>query len=187
MMEITELLRRAGSGDEEAQQQLIPLVYGELKRLAAGHLRGQWNVTLSATALVHEAFLRVAGRKNPHFAGRAHFFGIASRLMRNVLVDLVRQSHAQKRGGAALTIQLDDAHDLPDPRPQDVLLLDDALTQLAAEHPRQASILEMKYFGGMTAAETAASLGLSEATVGRDIRFAQAWLRRALAARPHPR
>lgn len=186
-MEITELLRRAGSGDEDASQQLIPLVYGELKRLAAGHLRGRWDVTLSATALVHEAFLRVAdstGTKSPKFEDRAHFFGIASRIMRNVLVDLVRQTNAQKRGGAALTVQLEEVGELWSPRSNDLLLLDDALSSLAANHPRQAKILEMRYFGGMTASEISVSLDISEATIKRDVRFAQAWLRRELDAKP---
>lgn len=181
-MEITELLRKAGYGDEDAGQQLFPLVYGELKRLAAGHLRGQWNVTMSATALVHEAFLRVADLKGRKFNDRAHFFGIASRLMRNVLVDLVRQTNAKKRGGVGTTVQLDEAGELRDPRSKDVLLLDEALSKLAGEHPRQAKIIEMRYFGGMTAAEMAAFLGISETTIRRDVRFAQAWLRRELAA-----
>jgi RNA polymerase sigma-70 factor, ECF subfamily len=182
-MEITELLRKARHGDEEAGRQVFPLVYGELKRLAAGHLRGRWDVTLSATALVHEAFLRVADLDPGSVESRAHFFGIASRTMRNVLVDLVRQTGAQKRGGG-LTVRLDEAGELPDPRTHDVLLLDQALDKLAGEHPRQAKAIEMRYFGGMTAAEIALALDNSEATVQRDVRFAEAWLRREMAALP---
>lgn len=179
-MDITELLRKAGDGDEAARREAFPLVYGELKRLAGGHLRERRDVTLSATALVHEAYLRLAGQTPPKFENRVHFFGIASRTMRNVLVDLIRQRKAQKRGGEGLTIQLVDAGELKDPRSNDILLLDDALGKLAADYPRQAKMVEMKYFGGMTGAEIAEFLELSEATVRRDIRFAQAWLRREL-------
>lgn len=183
-MEITELLRKAGSGDADAEEKLIPLVYSELKRLAAGHLRGQWNVTLNPTGLVHEAFLRVAVLKDPRFENRAHFFGIASRIMRNVLVDLIRHTNTKKRGGGMLTIQLEDLPELGDSRSKDVLRLDDALTRLAEEYPRQASAIEMRFFGGMSVLEMASALEVSEATVKRDIRFAQAWLKREMASEP---
>ncbi|MCC6539947.1 MAG: sigma-70 family RNA polymerase sigma factor [Bryobacterales bacterium] len=178
--DLTALINRAGAGDAEAEQQLMPLLYGELKRLASSHLRSKWNVTLSATGLVHEAFLRVAVLKDPQFANRAHFFGIASRIMRNVLVEMIRKANASKRGGGALTIQLDDAGDAGARRPADLLRLDDALSALAELHPRQAQTIEMKYFGGMTVAEIAEFLQVSESTVDRDLRFAEAWLRRQL-------
>ena len=181
--EITELLQRAGAGDAEAEQQLMPLVYNDLKRLASSHLRSKWNITLSATALVHEAFLRVAVLKEPTFASRAHFFGIASRIMRNVLVDLVRKAKANKRGGGELTIQLDTAGDIASFRPDALLRLDDALGTLTEQQPRPAKIVEMRYFGGMAITEIASYLQVSGSTVDRDLRFAEAWLRRELTAK----
>jgi RNA polymerase sigma factor (TIGR02999 family) len=182
-LEITEVLRRGINADEPTVQEAFPVIYAELKRLAAGHLRGQWNITLSPTALVHEAFLRVAELNGQMFENRAHFFGIASRLMRNVIVDLIRQTNAKKRG-VELTVQLADIGQLSVSHSKDLLLLDDALNRLAREHPRQERVIEMKYFGGLNIAETAAFLEISEATVRRDMRFAEAWLRRDLAAIP---
>lgn len=179
-MEITELLRRAGDGDEEAVEQVFPLVYQELKRLAGGHLRGQ-NVTINATALVHEAYLRLAHSDLPQLESRVHFYGIASRTMRHVVVDLAREASAQKRGGGdAVMLRLEDAGELQDHHAGNLLQLDEALRRMEAEHPRQARVVEMKFFGGMTTEEIAELIQVSEPTVGRDLRFARAWLRRAL-------
>src|SRR5436305_9730877 len=110
-MDFTTLLRRIGTGDSEAERELIPLVYGELKRLAAHHLKARQNITLNTTALVHEAYMRMAASPAPEFADRAHFFGIASRVMRNVLVDVIRSAQAEKRG-AACTVHIEDIGDL---------------------------------------------------------------------------
>jgi RNA polymerase sigma factor (TIGR02999 family) len=185
-MDITELLHRASSGDAEAEHELIPLVYRELKRLASGHLKRDWNTTLNATALVHEAFLRMAVSNQPKFEDRTHFFGIASRVMRNVLVDLVRQTRALKRGGAALTVHLEDLGDFGT-APEGILLdLDRALDRLAESYAREAKIIEMRYFAGMSLEEISVSLSISVSTAQRDLRFAQAWLHRELASGSPP-
>ena len=180
-MDITELLRRAGTGDAEAEQELIPLVYRELKRLASGHLKREWNITLNATALVHEAFLRMAISGHPKFEDRTHFFGLASRVMRNVLVDLVRQDRAQKRDGS-LTVHLEDLGELGGARAGILLDLDHALNRLEEQHPREAKVIEMRYFAGMSLEESSAALALSVSTVQRDLRFAEAWLHRELSS-----
>lgn len=178
-MDITGLLRKAGSGDEEAQQKIMPALYTELKKLAAGHLKNDWPVTLSATGLVHEAYLRMAGSVSPDFENRSHFFGIASRIMRNVLVDMVRHDKAQKRG-SGLVVHLEDFGDVGAKRPEHLLDLDDALRRLAESHPRPAEVIEMRFFGGMTVEECAVALGVSAVTVRRQLRFGQAWLQREL-------
>ncbi|MBL8219540.1 MAG: sigma-70 family RNA polymerase sigma factor [Bryobacterales bacterium] len=180
-MDITVLLQKAGEGDADARQQLMPVLYAELKKLAAGHLRGDWAVTLSATGLVHEAYLRMA-TADAAFQSRAHFFAMASRVMRNVLVDMVRYSKADKRA-KGLTVQLEDCGDIGDTGSQMLLELNEALDRLAAEHERAAQVVEMRYFAGMTVEESAAALSISPATVHRELRFAQAWLHRELANR----
>jgi len=178
-MDITGLLRKAGSGDAEAQEQIMPALYKELKKLAAGHLKNDWSVTLSATGLVHEAYLRMAGSVNQDFENRSHFFGIASRIMRNVLVDMVRHNKAQKRG-SGLVVQLEDFGDVGTKRPDHLLELDDALKRLASSHPRAAELIEMRFFGGMSVEECATALSISAITVRRQLRFGQAWLQREL-------
>ncbi len=178
-MDITGLLRKAGSGDTGAQQELMPALYSELKKLAAGHLKNDWSVTLSATGLVHEAYLRMAGSLNQDFENRSHFFGIASRVMRNVLVDLVRFNKAQKRGGG-LVVQLEDYGDVGAKRPDHLLDLDNALKRLADSHPRAAELIEMRFFAGMSVEECATALRISGVTVRRQLRFGQAWLQREL-------
>lgn len=179
-MDITVLLRKAGEGDADARQQLIPILYAELKKLAAGHLRGGWSVTLSATGLVHEAYLRMAGAEGTAFESRSHFFAMASRVMRNVLVDMVRYTKAEKRA-KALTVHLEDCGDIGSGASDILLELNDALDRFALEHSRAAQIIEMRYFAGMTVEESAAALSISPATVHRELRFAQAWLHRELA------
>jgi RNA polymerase sigma factor (TIGR02999 family) len=177
-MEITGLLQRVHHGDQEALREVIPMVYSELKKLASAHLRRERGATpLETTSLVHEAFLRLAGGRHPAYESRAHFYGIASRLMRQILVDAARARSAAKRsGGEQVTLG-----DVPDEREHDLLAVDEALARLEAEDPFKARLIEMRYFGGMTAEETAAATGAPVEKVRRDLRLAQAWLRRELA------
>lgn len=174
------MLRQAGSGDKEALDRVMPLVYQELKRLAGAHLRSKGELTLNATALVHEAFLRLVGGAQPEYENRSHFYGIASRLMRHVIVDLVRNRRALKRGHDR-TVHLEGVESLGDVRYDLFVELNDALDRLEAEHPRKAQLIEMRYFGGMTAEESAKALSITLPTVQRELRFAQAWLHRELA------
>lgn len=183
-MEITQLLHRMETGDREVMNAVIPLVYDELKKLARSHLRREGGpVTLETTALVHEAFLKLSAGKHPTYENRSHFFGIASRLMRQILVDSARARTAEKRG-ATKEIAL---AELPEwaPQPNRILLkMDDALQELEKADPFKAQILEMRFFGGMTAEETAVAVGKPVHVVRRELRLAQAWLRKELAAPP---
>jgi RNA polymerase sigma factor (TIGR02999 family) len=181
-MELTELLRRVHAGEREALDQVIPLVYGELKKLASAHLRRESRVQpLQTTALVHEAFLRLIGAQHPTYANRAHFYGIASRLMRQILVDAARARSAEKRAaapGVALA-------EFPDRRFQTdgaFLALNEALDRLSTTEPLTARLIEMRYFGGMTAEESAEALSLSVHVVRRELRAGLAWLRKETAA-----
>jgi RNA polymerase sigma factor (TIGR02999 family) len=180
-MQITELLQRVHAGDREALNTVIPLVYDELKKLAAGHLRREGRVRpLDTTALVHEAFLRLAHGQQPSYESRAHFYGIASRLMRQVLVDLARARSAEKRS-AMQEVRL---AEVPDPgrRPDEsVLVMDEALERLGRTDPLKVQLIEMRYFGGMTAEESAAVLSMSVHVVRRELRLAQAWLHKEMA------
>jgi RNA polymerase sigma factor (TIGR02999 family) len=180
-MDVTDLLRRAHAGDEEAFRSVIPLVYGELKKLAASYARRHSHSgPLEVTALVHELFLRMAGREHPEYENRAHFYGIVSRLMRQLLVDLARRRSAQKRGGG-VEVQLAFV-EIAEARDFDRLLdLNEAFDRLAEHHPRKAQLVEMRYFGGMTAEDSATALSLPVHTVRHDLRYAQSWLRRELA------
>jgi RNA polymerase sigma factor (TIGR02999 family) len=180
--QVTGLLIDWQQGKKGALDQLMPLVYQELRRLAAGYLRNEQKAqTLQPTALLHEAYVRMVEQELPHWESRAHFFGVAARLMRQILVDHARTKGASKRGGEFQKISLDDAvpvfsHD----DAAALLSLDTALIKLAEFDERKARVLEMRAFGGMTAADTAVVLGVSEPTVKRDMRMAQAWLRREL-------
>lgn len=179
------LLQRASQGDQRAASRLLPLVYDELRRLAAGYVRRERRgQTLQPTALVHEAYLRLVKPGDQPWTGRTHFLAIAALSMRQVLVDKARRRAAAKRGGAAQQrITLDDAM-LPVPNAGDgvdLVALDAALTELAALDPLQARIVELRYFGGMTVEETAAAVSLSPATVKRHWTLARAWLKRALS------
>lgn len=180
-MELTELLHKVRQGDESALDTLIPLVYKELKALAAGHLRREIkDVPLQTTDLVHEAYLKFSSLAHPEYENRAHFYGIASRLMRQVLVDLARARMAQKRD-AGMEVALKDIPGLP-PAQNDTQLisLHEALHLLEQEHPRKATLVEMRYFGGMTAEDSAEAMQIPVHTVRRELRFAQAWLKRIL-------
>lgn len=181
----SRLLGRASAGDARAAEALMPLVYDELRRLAAGYIRRERpGQTLQATALVHEAFLRLVKPGEQPWNGRTHFLAIAAVSMRQILVDRARRRHAAKRGGHAERITFDDAI-LPAPAPDagvDLVALDRALTDLAGLDPQQARIVELRYFGGMTVEETAEVVGVSPATVKRHWTLARAFLKKALAA-----
>lgn len=180
-MQITELLQRAHDGDHEALNTVLPLVYGELKKLAAGHLRRERKVRpLDTTALVHEAFLRLAHGEQPSYENRAHFYGIASRLMRQVLVDFARSRRRAKRS-AMQEVALADIGELGCGPDESLLAMDDALDRLASTDPLKVQLIEMRYFGGMTAEESAAVLAISVQEVRRELRLAQAWLHREMA------
>jgi RNA polymerase sigma-70 factor (ECF subfamily) len=179
-MELTLILRRLQDGEREALDSVIPLVYDELKKLARSHLRRESkDVPLQTTALVHEAFLRLAGGRHPCYENRAHFYGIASRVMRQVLVDTARAKAAEKRR-AAQELPL---AELPDwgPKPERSLLaLEDALQGLEKADPQKGRLIEMRYFGGFTAEESSTALAIPVHTVRRELRLAQAWLREAM-------
>jgi RNA polymerase sigma factor (TIGR02999 family) len=180
--EITGLLRRWKNGDDDALHLLVPVVYSELRRLAASYLRRERpGHTLQPTALVSEAFLRLAGRHSPHVDTRQQFFALAAQAMRRVLVDHARRRRALRRGGGAPPPF--PALSAPDAGPDTgVLELDAALSRLEALDPRQARVVELRFFGGLELEETASALGLSISTVQREWRMARAWLRRELKA-----
>jgi RNA polymerase sigma factor (TIGR02999 family) len=183
MSDITLLLRRVGDGEREALDELVPLVYTELRKIAGAYLRNQSpGHTLQPTALLNEAYVKMAGAESPSYNGRSHFFAAAASIMRSILVDHARARNAEKRGGGVAPLSLDAAIDQPAGRPSDLLALDDALQQLAKHDERKSRILELRYFGGLSVEETAAVMNLSVATVGRESRFATAWLRRELSA-----
>ena len=180
-MEITELLHRVHLGDREALHAVIPLVYDELKKLAAAHLRRENRPgPLQTTALVHEAFLRLAGGNHPSYENRSHFYGIASRLMRQVLVEMARARATQKRG-AMEEVQLADIPDQSGRRDSSLLVMDDALERLGRTDALKVQLIEMRYFGGMTAEESATALAMSVHVVRRELRLAQAWLHKEVA------
>jgi RNA polymerase sigma factor (TIGR02999 family) len=180
-MQITALLQRVHTGDSQALDAVVPLVYQQLKKLAAGHLRRERaRPPLETTALVHEAFLRLVKGQHPSYESRAHFYGIASRLMRQVLVDMARSRAAEKRD-ARLEVQLSAIQDLGAKPDETLLALDKALEKLAQSDSVKARLIEMRYFGGMTAEESATALSLSVDSVRRKLRIAQAWLHKELA------
>ena len=185
---ITQLLRRVSAGDAVASEELLPIVYAELHRVARRHLRSERpGHTLQATALVNEAYLKIFGGADAEFPDRAHFLAFASRLMRSILVDHARSRNAIKRGGDRERVPVEDRLEVAvDSASQLISLLDlnAAIDALAEEHPSAARAIEMRYFGGMTAEETALALGRTVHVVQHDLRFAHAWLRRRLAAPP---
>ena len=178
---VTGLLRAWGDGDLSARDALVPLVYGELRRRAAAYLRRERpDHTLVPTALVHEAYVRLVGQQRVAWQNRAHFFGIATQIMRRILVDHARAHHAAKRPGVGLRVALDERMTVTVPKDCEVLLLDQALNELAALDPRLAQIVELRYFGGMSEQEVANALGLSRSSVTREWQAARAWLYRRL-------
>ena len=178
---MTELLRRLKSGGPDAMHAVIPLVYEELRKLARSHLRREAKaVPLDTIGLVHEAFLRLSGSRHPSYENRTHFYGVASRVMRQVLVDAARAREAEKRGPSR-EVEVEDLADWG-PRPNRPLLaLDDALQDLERADPLKGRLIEMRYFGGMTAKEAARALSIPVHVVRRELRLAQAWLRKEMA------
>jgi len=172
---VTELLLRWSDGDVAAQEQLIPLVYSELRRIAKRCLAAQPHQTLQSTALVHEAYLRLVGN-SIRWEDRVHFFAVAAQLMRRILVDHSRMKHAQKRGGDFVTLVLDENVAVAAERELDLVALDDALNALAAIDERQARLVELRFFAGLSIEETAHALEISPATVKREWATARLWL-----------
>jgi RNA polymerase sigma factor (TIGR02999 family) len=181
---VTLLLRDWRKGDPRALGEIAQLVESELHRLAASYLRRERpGHTLQPTALVNEAFLRLVGQPSQaDWESRSHFIAIAAHHMRQILVDYARRHKAAKRGAGATMIPLDDAQAASDPRPVDLLALDEALAKLAQVDPRKARAMELKYFGGLEMAEIGSVLGISVKTVEKDVRLAAAWLRSALSS-----
>jgi len=177
---VTTLLHAWKNGDGTALDRLVPLVYTELRRMAGVCFRNEQGFqTLQPTALIHEAYMRLAGNSEPDFSSRAHFLGIAARVMRQILVDRARARRAEKRNTAARVLLEEDK--IPEPqRAALIVALDDALTVLARRDPEKSQILELRYFGGLTAEESAAHLGVPVHKVNRQMRLAQAWLRREI-------
>ncbi len=179
--EVTNLLVELTRGNKDAQERLVPLVYSELRRLAASYLRRERaDHTLQPTALVHEAYLRLVAVNGVDWQGRSHFFAMAAQLMRRILVDHARARRARKRGGSRESINLEDAFVFVSPRSEQLIALDDALNKLGECDPRQSQIVEMRFFGGLSEEEVAAHLGISTRTVKRDWRMAKAWLYKEL-------
>jgi len=180
--EVTQLLLAWSGGDEQALDRLVPLVYDELRRLAQSYMRRERaDHTLQTTALIHEAYLRLIDANRVQWRNRAHFFGVASRLMRQILVTIARERGAQKRGGGAEQVSLDEGMMIDEGRDEDLVALDEALGELAQIDARKAQVVEMRFFGGLTEDEIAATLNVSTETVRRDWRLARSWLRRELS------
>lgn len=181
--EVTRLLHEMRGGNQDALNELLPLVYRELRHQAARYLRGEGRGhTLQPTALVHEAYLRLIENPNIQWQNRAHFCAVAARLMRRILVDHARTRGAQKRGGAATRVTLDDPASPAEPRFVDLLILDESLSRLADRDARQAQIVELRVFGGLSVDEAAGVLDVSPRTVKSDWQMARAWLTRELRA-----
>lgn len=176
---MTLLLARWADGDQQALEDLTPLVYKELRRLAASYLRKERKGhTLRPTALVHEAYLRLVNQSNPRWEGRSHFYGVAARLMRQILVEHARRKQAIKR--AARTVSLENALTFHHERGRDLVALDNALAALEKFDPRKCKAIELRYFGGLSMDEVAQALNVSAVTVRRDLRMAETWLHREM-------
>lgn len=180
--EVTQLLLAWGGGDKQALDRLVPLVYDELRRLAQSYMRKERaNQSLQTTALIHEAYLRLIDASRVQWRNRAHFFGVAARLMRQILVGFARERGSQKRGGGAQRVSLDEAMVIDEGLDEDLVALDEALGALAQFDARKAQVVEMRFFGGLTEEEIAEALDVSPETVRRDWRLARSWLRRKLS------
>jgi RNA polymerase sigma factor (TIGR02999 family) len=175
---VTQLLQAWSGGDQCARDELVPIVYDTLRRLARGYLSGERHAaTLQPTALVHEAYMRLVEQQTPGWESRGHFYAVAAQLIRQVLVDHARRRLSAKRGAGAVRVDLTDISDLPAPGPAiDLLQLDDSLQALTQLDERKARAVELRYFGGCTEEEISRSLTISVATVRRDLRTAEAWL-----------
>ena len=182
---VSVLLRAWGQGDLRARDDLASLVYRELRGRAGAHLQRERNDhTLQPTALVHEAYMRLVGQERVAWRNRAHFFAIASQMMRRILVDHARERRAAKRPGAGVKVMLDDRIGAAAPRECELIDLDQALTELTHIDPRQGQVVELRYFGGLSEQEVAEVLSISRATVTREWQTARAWLYRRITARP---
>jgi RNA polymerase sigma factor (TIGR02999 family) len=179
--QITQLLVDWGNGDQAALERLMPLVYGELRRLAHQYMRGERpGHTLQTTALVNEAYIRLTGYRRVRWQERAQFFALAAQLMRRILIEYARSRDRQKRGGGAVRVILSEAEVLSPGRSRELLALDEALTELAKIDQRKARVVELRFFGGLDNKEIAEVLQVSPNTVTRDWNVAEAWLRREL-------
>jgi len=182
---VTQLLQQWSHGDEYALTELTPLVYEELRRLAHHFMKGQLpNHTLQTTALVNEAYLRLADQTNPNWQSRAHFFAVAARAMHQILVSYARSNRAQKRGGGAARIELDEAAILSPEQSQEIIDLHEALERLETLDPRKAQVVDLKFFGGLNYDEIAEVLKIARVTVRRDWEFAKLWLYTELHSAP---
>lgn len=179
--EITKVLRAWGSGDAEALNRLTPVVYGELKRIAAGYMRREGpDNSLQPTALVHEAYLKLVDASFTEWQDRAHFFAIAARMMRRILVDAARSKEAGKRGGRAIRVEINESIDGMPLQGGQMMRLDDALKALAKFDARKADVVELRFFGGLSVEETAQVLKISPQSVMRDWKLARSWLAREM-------
>jgi RNA polymerase sigma factor (TIGR02999 family) len=178
---VTELLVAWTEGDRYALERLMPVVYEELRRLARRQMRLERNHTLQATALVHEAYMKLIEQHSVSWQNRAHFFAIAARLMRRIVMKRARRRATLKRGGGRDDVRLEDVDVASTQQTVDVVALDDVLTRLAAFDPRQCEIVELRFFGGLSIEETAGVLGVSTGTVKREWRTAKAWLHKEIA------
>jgi len=175
--EVTSLLNRLAEGDREAAAKLIPLVYDELRRLAASRLRQERpDHTLQSTALVHEAYVKLVSQRDAKWQNRAQFFGVASQAMRRILIDYARRQHRVRRGGKQVKISLDDALVISPDKTEELLAVNEALSRLERFDPRQARIVELRYFTGLTIEEIAEVVGVATKTVQRELNVAKAWL-----------
>ena len=187
MNEVTQVLSAIDSGDPQAAEQLLPLVYDELRKLAAQKLAHEKpGQTLQATALVHEAYLRLVGGHDPGWDGRGHFFAAAAEAMRRILIDSARRKRRPKHGGDRHRVDLDDAGDAIAPPVADLLALDEALEKLATEDKDSADLVKLRYFAGLSLAEAAEALGLPDRTAGRRWAYARAWLSEEMLGGPDP-
>ena len=178
---VTILLQRMSAGDSQALNDLVPMVYTELRRMASSYLRGERpDHTLQPTALVHEAYLRLVDQHHPDYQSRAHFYGVASHVMRQILVDSARRKSAAKRGSLPMKVTLQDTVFSQDTSADLVVEVDDALCALEQRDPLKARLIEMRFFGGMTAEESATTLDVPLQTVRRQLRVALAWLQREM-------
>ncbi len=184
MSDVTRLLREWSAGREEARDALLGLVYDPLRSIAERHLHNErQGHTLQPTALVHELYLRLIDQRHVDWNDRTHFFAVAAKVMRRILVDHARRRNSEKRGGGVAPVTIGAALDVAAEESLDVVALDVALENLEQIYPQQARIVELRFYGGLTIDETAAAMGISTATVSREWTMARAWLRRALSAK----
>jgi RNA polymerase sigma factor (TIGR02999 family) len=185
--DVTQVLEQIRNGDERAADKLLPLVYDEFRALARHYLaQERANHTLQPTALVHEAYMKLVDQSRVDWQGRSHFFAVAAQAMRRILVDHARSRQREKRGGGRARVVLDEAVALSPQKDEDVIALDEALEQLAKLDPRQAKVVELRFFGGLSVEEVAHTLGVSKRTVEGDWTFARAWLSRELRGTDPP-